>query len=239
MQTYLILRRGGWATAQDLKDAGDTLGDRGRPDARRHPLDPQLRHRRDRRLGRHRLRLPGHQAPKPSASTRGAPTCPPTRSSPSPTPSSCAPTPNRCPRDRRFGGAPRRQRRGVRGCRRRAYRDHVRAAPAPARRLAAGVHASRRLRASRRAGLCGRRSGRLVNTRPRSASAGTRSGARWSGRPADRPHHAQERSMTHQKSPHGRTLRAIGAVIGAACAGVLSATAANAASTIALDRRTP
>ena len=37
------------------------LDRRGRPDGRRHPLDPQLRDRGDRRLGRHGVHLPGDQ----------------------------------------------------------------------------------------------------------------------------------------------------------------------------------
>jgi hypothetical protein len=44
--------------------------------------------------------------------------------------------------------------------------------------------------------------------------------------------------MTHQKSRRGKTLRATGAVIGTARAGVLSAPPRSAAKTITLDRRT-
>ena len=48
METYVILRRDGWRTADELRGRC-ALDRRGRADARRHPLDPQLRARGARR----------------------------------------------------------------------------------------------------------------------------------------------------------------------------------------------
>ena len=59
METYVILRRGGWRTADDLAAAAERSTAEGDADARRHRLDPQLRARGARRHGRHRLHLPG------------------------------------------------------------------------------------------------------------------------------------------------------------------------------------
>ena len=61
MQLYAILRRNGWRTAGDLEAAAQRSTADGRRDARRHPLDPQLRARGGGRLGRHGLHLPGDE----------------------------------------------------------------------------------------------------------------------------------------------------------------------------------
>ena len=59
METYVILRRAGWRTVDDLAAAAErstTEGERMPDDV---ALDPQLRARGARRLRRHRLRLSG------------------------------------------------------------------------------------------------------------------------------------------------------------------------------------
>ena len=58
MDTYVILRRGGWRTADDLEEAADRSTSRARR-CRTTSLDPQLRHRGARRHGRNGLHLPG------------------------------------------------------------------------------------------------------------------------------------------------------------------------------------
>ena len=69
METYVILRRGGWRTADDLERGGGAVDGRGRADARRHRLDPQLRARGARRNGRHGCI---YQASNPEAIRRHA-----------------------------------------------------------------------------------------------------------------------------------------------------------------------
>ena len=60
MDLYVILRRSGWRSPERAREAAGALdAGRRRGHARRHPLDPQLRPRRGRRLGRHRLHLRG------------------------------------------------------------------------------------------------------------------------------------------------------------------------------------
>ena len=60
METYVILRRGGWRTPASCRRR-PPLDRGGRQDARRHPLDPQLRARGAERRARHGLHLPGLQ----------------------------------------------------------------------------------------------------------------------------------------------------------------------------------
>ena len=44
MKTYVILRRGGWRSGEELEKAAGALArSRRQRDVRRHPLDPQLR----------------------------------------------------------------------------------------------------------------------------------------------------------------------------------------------------
>ena len=85
METYVILRRGGWRTADELAAAAErstTEGERMPDDV---ALDPQLRARGARRLGRDGLHLPGDE-PRGDSPPRQRPrTCPSTRSSRSPT----------------------------------------------------------------------------------------------------------------------------------------------------------
>ena len=61
LETYVILRRGGWRTPDELQAAAARSTEEGEQDARRRPLDPQLRARGDERRARHRLHLPGLQ----------------------------------------------------------------------------------------------------------------------------------------------------------------------------------
>ena len=93
METYVILRRDGWRTPDDLQEAAarsTAEGDR-MPDDIRWIRSYVLAEARRQR--RHRLHLPGVRARRRSARTPTAPACRSTRSSPSPTPSIVRPDP--------------------------------------------------------------------------------------------------------------------------------------------------
>ena len=93
MDAYVILRRNGWRTAEDLEERPPT---RSIP---RRSLDPQLRAGGAGRTPRHDLHLPGLQ---PGAVGRhaGAASLRRTKSSRSPIQSSCDPTQPQLPADK-------------------------------------------------------------------------------------------------------------------------------------------
>ena len=94
MDLYVILRRSGWSSAEELERGGGAVDQRRqRGDGRRRALDPQLRPRRGRRLRRHGMHLRGDRARRRSASTHRSPTCRPTRSFALPTRSLVRPDP--------------------------------------------------------------------------------------------------------------------------------------------------
>ena len=90
METYVILRRSGWRSGEELAGGGRPVDRRGRAHVRRHPLDPQLRARGGERR-RHRLHLPGVEPGGDPGPRRGGRPARSTRSSASPTPCSSAP----------------------------------------------------------------------------------------------------------------------------------------------------
>ena len=59
METYVIMRRDGWRTPDELQQAAARSTAEGDRMPGRHPLDPQLRAGGGGRRARHRLHLPG------------------------------------------------------------------------------------------------------------------------------------------------------------------------------------
>ena len=100
METYVIVRRGGWRTADDLAAAAE----RSTAEGERMPddvaLDPQLRARGARRRRSGRSASTRRRAPRRSGATPAPRTCRSTRSSRSPTRSSSGLTPHWSRRDR-------------------------------------------------------------------------------------------------------------------------------------------
>ena len=75
MQLYVIQRRNGWASAEDLGADRRALDHRGRQAGLRRPLDPQLRRPGGERRARHVLHLRGRQPrgdPRPRGRHRDA-----------------------------------------------------------------------------------------------------------------------------------------------------------------------